>query len=189
MRYYRLFIAIILSTLLFLMASSVAFAKTDIIEGWEPTQYVEKELNAKTFCRMQAEYPTYKTGTKSLFLLITNRGSKDIMFGDGYTLEKKELDGWYTQKLRSADPSVVLVWKSDGYDVPPKAARGDFANFHFPLAPGEYRVVKSIHIDGKSNSEALFCAYFQVADSGYDEEYLSGYAPLASLSDKYTMAR
>lgn len=189
MRHYRYIMAVVLSALLFLMAGSVAFAQTDLIQEWNPTQYAEKELNAKTFCTMQTEYPIYKTGTKSIFLLITNRGSREILFGDAFALEKKEPDGWYTQALRSADPNVVLVWKSDAYNVSKKTSRGDFANFNFPLAPGEYRVIKSVFIDGKRNSEALFCAYFQVTDSGYDAEYLSGYAPLASLPENDTMTQ
>ena len=189
MRYCRYIFAIAISTLLLFMTGSVAFAQAGLIEKWEPTQYVEKMLNANTFCIMQTEYPTFKTGTKSLFLLITNRGSKGLLFGPAYTLEKKMPDGWLTQTISSTDPDTVLVWKSDAYGVASKTMRGSSIGFSLPLAPGEYRIIKSIGIDGKPDSDTLFCAYFEVADSGYDAEYLSGYAPLASLSEKYTMAQ
>jgi|GEM_PF-4371643 len=184
-----LFKAAALMTALFTLAagSAALAAAPQYIEEWKPSQYAEGVLNRETFCTLRTEYPVYKTGTTSLYLLLKSNTKKTLTYGLSYTLEKKTADGWYAQSVRSADPDVIISYPAVGLDMFAKSTRGQRTGFYIPLAAGEYRIIKSVGADTDGPyTPSPFCAYFTVADDGYDAARLSDYAPLASLPGDYT---
>lgn len=176
---------LLLCALLLLPALPTLAAQPQYRESWVPSSYTSKTLNVKDFCTVSTEYPVYKTGTESLYLVIKNETSKQLSYGAPYVLEKKQAGRWYAQQIKSTDPNEVIGWPSIGYIVAAKQTRADQIHLYKPLADGEYRIVKSIGYE-KTGTEASFAAYFTVASTGYDSALIAGYVPLSSLKGAYT---
>lgn len=177
--------ALLLCALVLLPALTAFAAKPQYVESWVPSSYTDKTLKAKDFCTVSTEYPVYKTGTASLYLMLKNNTAKELSYGAPYVLEKKQAGHWYAQEIKSTDSNVVIDWPAIGYIVAAKQTRADLVSLYKPLANGEYRIIKSIGYE-KAGSEALFAAYFTVAATGYDNGLIAGYAPLSSLTTAYT---
>lgn len=180
----RLFYSVLLGSLLFFAALPVYAAKL----VWKPTRFVADELNSKSFCTMNTEYPVYKTGVTSVYVELTNNTKKMIDFGRHFTLERKQADGWYYSdwEYNAGDP--VYAFTADGFVVHPKGTssmRTSFDIWGGPLPNGEYRIIKKVYHLGDGENDGYFSAYFRVDDSGYDAEFLSGYAPLNLLPKEY----
>ncbi len=183
-RIRRAFILLLCALFLVPALPSLA-AQPQYRESWVPSSYTSKTLNVKDFCTVSTEYPVYKTGTESLYLVIKNETSKQLSYGAPYVLEKKQAGRWYAQQIKSTDPNEVIGWPSIGYIVAAKQTRADQIHLYKPLADGEYRIVKNIGYE-KTGTEASFAAYFTVASTGYDSTLIAGYVPLSSLKAAYT---
>ena len=165
------------------LAANAASWKTE----WVPTRYVEKELNAKALLVMRTEYPVYRPGVTQLYLTIENKTRSELLHGAEYILEQKRNDGWYTQQIIGSNPDEPAIWWPDiGYIVPKRETTGTDIRLHFPLEPGEYRIIKRIGTYKTPPKDYPFSATFTVAEGGYDPARLSGYVLLSSLTETYT---
>lgn len=147
---------------------------------WVPSVYQDDQLNTETFCTLRTEYPVYKTGTTAVYYTLQNNSRQEASYGVITYFERKQADGWYTYTDPEVDHILIAV---DVLPGAPRSEKLDTTHTTGPLPAGEYRLIKEIDSGSK---RALFCAYFTVAENGYDSAYLSGYAPLRSLPKDYT---
>ena len=99
------------------------------------------------------EFEYYGNGKgKIIFTQSTKEGKPkgELYTGEAYTIEKFDGRKWKEVPTKSGEP---VTWIAIAYIITPDSTREqniDFSDIYGELPPGEYRIVKSVYDNGKS---------------------------------------
>ena len=125
-------------------------------------QYIPESENDEIAVNMEALH-VIPTGCIVRFRQYDRRDTGELIYGQGFMLEKKEGDSW------EAVPMIVddAVFTEEGYTIPPEGEseiETDWQWLYGVLEPGTYRIHKTVidHRDS-GNKEYTFFAQFLIA--------------------------
>lgn len=125
---------------------------------------------------MELEHPVYDPSLTSYTYFIHNGTGEAVEFGEPYSIQRKEGDGWTDLTLREN-----AGWFLIGYSLDPgktMALTCGFALYEEMPEAGEYRLVKTV-------GDAELTAEFALGESSYTAQTPYGFGPLEDLPERY----
>lgn len=151
---FSLFVAML--ALMLLAACSNAQTKPltqKSVHGELPSVSISQELTLEMITD-QTEYPS---STKEIAFEIKNTGPATVNFGTPYYVEKREQGTWFEipfkENMAFTEIGLMLA-AGEAYQE-----KVNLSVLHFPLASGEYRVIKRFYANEK---EIMLAVVFQV---------------------------
>lgn len=150
-------------------------------EPQEPEQVpqTEESVTAPEGLTMEMEHPVYDPSLDTYTYFIYNYTDETVDFGENYTLQRRDGDGWTDLTLRE-DAAWVLI----GYSLEPgrtMALTCSFALYEEAPQAGEYRLVKTV-------GDTQLTAEFALGESIYTARTPYGFGPLEELPERYGAA-
>lgn len=150
-------------------------------EPQEPEQVpqTEESVTAPEGLTMEMEHPVYDPSLDTYTYFICNDTDETVDFGEDYTLQRRDGDGWTDLTLRE-DAAWVLI----GYSLEPgrtMALTCSFALYEEAPQAGEYRLVKTV-------GDTQLTAEFALGESIYTARTPYGFGPLEELPERYGAA-
>lgn len=104
------------------------------------------ELSKKV--ALEAEKTAYKAGTEEISCTVRNNSAEEIVFGEGYTLEKKDADAWKEVPSKGEMQNDFLYRVSPGEE---KDRTFAFSGRYDSLDAGDYRI--SMEVSGTETKQ------------------------------------
>lgn len=150
-------------------------------EPQEPEQVpqTEESVTAPEGLTMEMEHPVYDPSLDTYTYFICNDTDETVDFGEDYTLQRRDGDGWTDLTMRE-DAAWVLI----GYSLEPgrtMALTCSFALYEEAPQAGEYRLVKTVE-------DTQLTAEFALGESIYTAQTPYGFGPLEELPERYGAA-
>ena len=143
-------------------------------QGW--TQSVFSYSDISGGAGIKTEYEAYNSGSKTLYVEITNNSEVDVLeYDTDFTLERLYDGQWYSAVCTDCfEPSTKTLL--------PLGTVGEKIDISFAgeLEEGQYRIIKQL-------GPFKYAAEFRIKQGGYSGDMLSGYAALEDLPVEYTL--
>ena len=150
-------------------------------EPQEPEQVpqTEESVTAPEGLTMEMEHPVYDPSLDTYTYFICNDTDETVDFGEDYTLQRRDGDGWTDLTMREN-----TGWNAIGYSLEPGKTVALPCGFDlYEEAPqaGEYRLVKTV-------GDTQLTAEFALGESIYTAQTPYGFGPLEELPERYGAA-
>lgn len=150
-------------------------------EPQEPEQVpqTEESVTAPEGLTMEMEHPVYDPSLDTYTYFICNDTDETVDFGEDYTLQRRDGDGWTDLTMREN-----TGWNAIGYSLEPgrtMALTCSFALYEEAPQAGEYRLVKTVE-------DTQLTAEFALGESIYTAQTPYGFGPLEELPERYGAA-
>lgn len=150
-------------------------------EPQEPEQVTQAEesVTAPEGLTMEMEHAVYDPSLTSYTYLIHNDTGEAVEFGEPYSIQRKEGDGWVDLTMKDS-----VGWDDIGYSLEPGKTVALTCGFWlYEEAPeaGEYRLVKTV-------GDTQLTAEFALGESIYTAQAPYGFGPLEELPERYGAA-
>lgn len=150
-------------------------------EPQEPEQVpqTEESVTAPEGLTMEMEHPVYDPSLDTYTYFICNDTDETVDFGEDYTLQRRDGDGWTDLTMREN-----TGWNAIGYSLEPGKTVALTCGFDlYEEAPqaGEYRLVKTV-------GDTQLTAEFTLGESIYTAQTPYGFGPLEELPERYGAA-
>lgn len=150
-------------------------------EPQEPEQVpqTEESVTAPEGLTMEMEHPVYGPSLDTYTYFICNDTDETVDFGEDYTLQRRDGDGWTDLTMREN-----TGWNAIGYSLEPgrtMALTCSFALYEEAPQAGEYRLVKTVE-------DTQLTAEFALGESIYTARTPYGFGPLEELPERYGAA-
>lgn len=150
-------------------------------EPQEPEQVpqTEESVTAPEGLTMEMEHPVYDPSLDTYTYFICNDTDETVDFGEDYTLQRRDGDGWTDLTMREN-----TGWNAIGYSLEPGRAMAltcSFALYEEAPQAGEYRLVKTVE-------DTQLTAEFALGESIYTAQTPYGFGPLEELPERYGAA-
>lgn len=145
----------------------------------EQVPQTEESVTAPEGLTMEMEHPVYDPSLDTYTYFICNDTDETVDFGEDYTLQRRDGDGWTDLTMREN-----TGWNAIGYSLEPgrtMALTCSFALYEEAPQAGEYRLVKTV-------GDTQLTAEFALGESIYTARTPYGFGPLEELPERYGAA-